>query len=71
MTRRGAAREAENTPVLLRAAAGSLWSILVWEDILERKEGEPTSRHTLSHLCPPIKLRLFPVYFNLHSAVLP
>ena len=28
------AREAENAPALLRAAAGSLWSILVWEDIL-------------------------------------
>jgi hypothetical protein len=37
MTRRGAAREAENTPVLVRAAAGSLWSILVWEDIQEEK----------------------------------
>jgi hypothetical protein len=32
MTRWGAAREAENAPALLRAAAGSLWSILVWED---------------------------------------
>lgn len=34
MTRWGAAREAENAPALLRAAAGSLWSILVWEDFL-------------------------------------
>jgi hypothetical protein len=70
MTRRGTAREAENTPDLLRAAAGSLWSILVWEDILERKPGkriDPSSQAVTS--CLPIKLRLFPVYF--HGTMLP
>lgn len=49
--RRGATREAEDAPVLVRAAAGSLWSILQCDDIFER-ERKVKPVVTLCHVLP-------------------
>ena len=49
--KRWAAREAEDAPVLVRAAAGSLWSILQCDDIFER-ERKVKPVVTLCHVLP-------------------